>query len=57
MGLPRVRALNHRAFVADPEKPRWIDVAVPRARKVVMADIILDEEGVAEVDIQSRLSS
>lgn len=57
MGLPRVSALNHRAFVANPENPHWISLEVPRATKVVMAEMALDEEGVAEVNIQSRLSS
>lgn len=57
MGLPRVNALNHRAFVADPDNPHWIDIEVPRATKIVMADMVIDEDGMAEVDIQSRLSS
>ncbi|WP_026231718.1 DUF3857 domain-containing protein [Neolewinella persica] len=57
MGLPRVNALNHRGFVADPQNPRWIDVGVPTASKIVMANMVLDENGMAEVDIQSRLSS
>lgn len=57
MGLPRISALNHRAFVADPEDPHWIEVEVPRASKVVMATMNLDEEGMAEVTIDSRMSS
>jgi hypothetical protein len=57
MGLPRINALNHRAFVANPKNPHWIDVTVPRASKIVMADMVIDEEGMAEVDIKSRLSS
>ncbi|MEM9526733.1 MAG: DUF3857 domain-containing protein, partial [Bacteroidota bacterium] len=47
-GLPRVKALNHRAFVADPDNPHWIDIIVPRASQVVMANVALDEEGLAE---------
>lgn len=57
MGLPRVSALNHRAFVANPKRPRWIDITTPKASKVVMATMILDEEGMADVEIKSRLNS
>lgn len=57
MGLPRVSALNHRAFVADPDDPRWVDVTVPKAVQTVMASMVIDETGTAEVDVQSRLSS
>ena len=57
MGLPRFRALNHRAFVVDAANPRWIDVEVPPADRVLMAEVALDEEGVGKVDIQSRMRS
>lgn len=57
MGLPRISALNHRAFVADPENPHWIDVAVPKAIKTVLANMTLDEEGMADVSMETRLNS
>lgn len=57
IGLPRRSALNHRAFVADPDNPHWTDLEVPMAGKTVLVDISLDEEGSAEVDLQSRLES
>jgi len=57
MGLPRRSALNHRAFVADPENPHWTDVETSIAAKTVMVDIALDEEGVGEVGLKSRLQS
>ncbi len=56
-GLPRVKALNHRVFVANPDNPHWITVDVPKASQTIMANVTLDEEGMAEVDIQSRMSS
>ncbi|MBC6993396.1 DUF3857 and transglutaminase domain-containing protein [Neolewinella lacunae] len=56
-GLPRVVALNHRAFVADPENPHWMDVDVPSASQAVIAEVVLAEDGLAEVSIQSRLNS
>jgi transglutaminase-like putative cysteine protease len=57
MGLPRVAALNHRAFVADPDNPRWIDIGVPKASRTIMATMVIDEHGMADVDLNSRLSS
>lgn len=57
MGLPRRSALNHRAFVADPDNPHWTNVEVGMAGKTVMADIVIDEEGVGEVNLKSRLQS
>jgi hypothetical protein len=56
-GLPRFSALNHRAFVAETDNPHWIDLSVPKATQTIMATVILDEEGMADVDIKSRLSS
>lgn len=56
-GLPRFSALNGRAFVADPANPHWIDVDVPRATQTIMATVVLDESGMAEVDVRSRLNS
>jgi hypothetical protein len=57
MGLPRVPALNHRAFVADPENPHWVSVSVPKASKVIMANMNLDGEGMADVELRGRLQS
>lgn len=57
MGLPRVPALNHRAFVADPDNPHWIDVNVPRAGKAVMVNMAIDNKGMAEVELKGRLES
>jgi len=57
MGLPRVNALNHRAFVANPKNPVWIDVTVPKASQTVMSTVILDEEGMAEVELKTRMKS
>ena len=57
MGLPRRSALNHRAFVADPGNPHWTNVETGMAGKTVMADIVIDEEGVGEVNLKSRLQS
>ncbi len=56
-GLPRIAALNHRAFVADPDNPHWMDVNVPSASQAVVAEVALAEDGLAEVSIQSRLNS
>lgn len=55
VGLPRVSALNHRAFVADPDRPLWIDVQVPKSSQTVMADVSLSEEGMGAVKIKSRM--
>ena len=56
-GVPRFNALNGRAFVANPEAPRWIDVAPPAARQVVMADAVLDDTGLATVAMKTRFNS
>lgn len=57
MGLPRRAALNHRAFVADPANPHWIDVDGGKASQTVLVEMVIDEEGMAEVDLQSKLAS
>jgi len=57
MGLPRTRALNHRAFVADTDNPHWMDMKVPKSSQTVLAMVVLDEEGMADVAIQSRLEN
>jgi transglutaminase-like putative cysteine protease len=57
IGLPRVSALNHRVFIADPKNPHWVDVKAPRAVQTVMADVVLDESGMGYVQIRSRLNS
>jgi len=57
MGLPRTRALNHRAFVADVDNPHWMNVDVPRSSQTVLAKVELDAEGMATVGLQSRLKS
>ncbi|MBB4077638.1 hypothetical protein GGR28_000239 [Lewinella aquimaris] len=56
-GLPRVAALNHRGWVADPDRPRWIDIDVPAARRIVMQEISVTEDGTASVALRSRLES
>ena len=55
-GLPRERALNHRAWIARPGAPQWIAVEAPPAQQIVMANITIDDSGAAEAKIQSRLS-
>ncbi|WP_187271112.1 DUF3857 domain-containing protein [Neolewinella aurantiaca] len=57
MGLPRIPALNHRAFVADPENPHWIDVSAPRAVKITQVNMSLDAEGMADVGLEANLKS
>lgn len=57
MGLPRIAALNHRAFVASPDNPRWIDINAARASQAIMADIYLDEEGVAQLKMKGQLKT
>lgn len=56
-GLPREAALNHRGWVADPAGPRWVDVAVPHAQQIVMANIEVREDGMPQVNVRGRLSS
>ena len=55
-GLPRERALNHRAWIARPGAPQWIAVEAPAAQQIVMANITIDDSGAAKAKIQSRLS-
>lgn len=57
MGLPRVVALNHTGMVMDPANPHWMDINVPPARQTVVAGLVIDETGKAEVDITSRMES
>ncbi|WP_238751888.1 DUF3857 domain-containing protein [Neolewinella maritima] len=56
-GLPRIEALNHRGWVADERNPHWISVEVPRARRVVLADMQIAEDGHTAVDLTARLES
>ncbi len=56
-GLPRIMALNHRGWVADKDDPRWIDLVVPPARRTIMQDIRVGEDGMATVEIKSRMES
>lgn len=56
-GLPRFNALNGRAFVADPASPRWVDISPPRASQTIMANIALDDTGMAAVELKTRLNS
>ena len=56
-GLPRIDALNHRGWVADEAAPRWVDVEVPLARQVIMADIKLEPSGMADVSLTTRMDS
>ena len=56
-GLPRVAALNHRGWVADEQNPQWINVEVPRAKRVIMADITVAADGRADVDLTGRMDS
>ncbi len=56
-GLPRLNALNHRGWVADKAKPRWIDLDVPPARRTVLQEIVIGDDGVATVDLKSRMES
>ncbi len=56
-GLPRVLALNHRGWVADKGNPHWIDLDVPPAKRTVIQDIVVGEDGIATVEIKSRLES
>ena len=55
MGLPRFRALNHRAFVANPDNPHWIDVQGGKANRIVVTEMTLGEDGMADVALKSRL--
>ncbi|MBB4077639.1 hypothetical protein GGR28_000240 [Lewinella aquimaris] len=56
-GLPRERALNHRGWIASTQNPRWTSVEVPRARRVMLCEMSVDEAGLAEVDLTGRLES
>jgi transglutaminase-like putative cysteine protease len=55
-GLPRVKALNHRVFVANPDNPHWINLNVPKATQIIMANVAIDEEGMADAEIKSRMT-
>ncbi len=56
-GLPREAALNHRGWVALEEAPQWINVEVPRARRVVVADIVIDAAGETTAELTGRMES
>ncbi len=56
-GLPRVAALNHRGWVADKDDPRWIDIDVPPAKRTIMQEITVGEDGVADVALTGRMES
>ena len=56
-GHPRMGALNHRGWVAEPGNPRWVDVEAPKARQVVMATIDFNSALEARIDLQGRQSS
>ncbi|MGB3801562.1 MAG: DUF3857 domain-containing protein [Lewinella sp.] len=56
-GLPRIDALNHRAWIARPGAPQWIALEMPPAKQIVMADIKITATGMAEAKIKTRLSS
>ncbi len=56
-GLPRIDALNHRAWIARPGAPQWIALEMPPAQHIVMADIAVDDAGMAKAQIKTRLSS
>lgn len=57
MGLPRVSALNHRAYLAHPARPHWVDIAGPSASQAVIAELELDAQGMAKATLRSRLAS
>lgn len=57
MGLPRFNALNHRVFVADPDNPQWISLEVPAASQTIVANVSLDDQGMGDVEMRSRLNS
>lgn len=56
-GLPRIQALNHRGWVADVENPHWISLEVPRARRVILSQMQVDELGQADVELSGRMES
>lgn len=56
-GLPRVAALNHRGWVADVDNPRWVDLDVPPARRTVMQELTVGDDGITTVELKSRLES
>lgn len=57
MGLPRFTALNGQGWVASPENPRWIEVNTPKVTRTILTEIDLDEEGLANVAAQTKVSS
>ncbi len=56
-GLPRVSALNHRGWVADVDNPRWVDIEVPSSSKLLMSEVVIDAEGMAEVTMKGRMEN
>ena len=56
-GLPRIQALNHRAWVGDKRNPRWVDLDVPLSRNVSMAQITVAPDGTAEVGLRMRMNN
>ncbi|NJC25033.1 DUF3857 domain-containing protein [Neolewinella antarctica] len=57
VGLPRAVALNHHAMVIEKGNPHWVDLTVPPATQTVVANMIIGDDGLADVDITSRLES
>jgi hypothetical protein len=45
VGLPRVTALNGKAWLADPANPQWIDLTPPTSNATEMYDLKLTPEG------------
>ncbi|MEL6275757.1 MAG: hypothetical protein AAFU03_11695, partial [Bacteroidota bacterium] len=56
LGVPRFAALNGRGWVADPDNPRWVNVVAPKVTRTTLANISLDEEGIADVDLKTRVT-
>lgn len=56
-GLPRINALNHRAWVLDKKNPRWVSTDVPHASTTIMATMEVSPEGMVSTDLQSRMLS
>ncbi len=44
-GLPHINALNKRAWVVDPDQPRWINLDAGETKVVRKAEFDLGEEG------------
>ncbi|PPK86244.1 transglutaminase-like putative cysteine protease [Neolewinella xylanilytica] len=56
-GVPRVQALNHRAWIARPGAPQWIALEMPPAQQIVVAKVQVTADGQAEAEVKTRLSS